>query len=123
MSWHRPQALITIGLIFYALALAAFAYAPLLPEPNPFLPVEIAIVALSGLSLIGLLGRLVKHHWPMWRHAYLAIGGVGTLTLFAFVAGEQDAPVWFRLIMSLFILVGVIVGFGAHLQYGGDHEP
>ena len=123
MSWHRPQALITIGLILYAVAIMLFAYAPLLPPPNSLLPVEIMIVVLSALALVGLVGRLVKHRWPLWKYAYLVVGGVGTLTLLGFVAGEQNAPVWFRLVISMFILSGVVVGFGAHLQYGGDHEP
>lgn len=127
MSWydatHRPQALITIGLVLYVAGVAVFAYAPLLPEPNPFQFVEMVVVGLSGFALIGLIGRLVKRHWPLWRRSYLVAGGVGTLTLLGFTAGEPGAPVWFQLVVSLFLLSGIIVGFGAHLEYGGDREP
>lgn len=120
---HTPQSLITIGLIFYAVGLALFAYAPLLPEPNVLQPTEIAIVVLSLFSLIGLFGRLLKKHTLLWKYSYLVIGGVGTLALLAFTAADVDAPFWFKLVMSVFILSGVVVGFGAHLQYGGDHAP
>ena len=119
LAWR----IVTVAMIIYAVALALFAALPLLPPPNPYTPVEIAITITGVLSAIGLTLRLLlpKGKRERWGHyAYLFTAAAGFATFIAFNLGATEAAIELRAVFATFICSGMLGAVGAHLEYGGS---
>lgn len=121
---HRTAVL---GLLVYMAGVFSFGVLPLTPPPNELLPIEIIVGVLALVSAMGLPGKVypaLRLPWTRW--AYQMCASTGTFTLLAFLALSDDAPPFVRLVYSLLLAAGALLGYGMYLTEASpkasDHE-
>lgn len=107
------------ALIVFNSALAMFAYTPLLPEPNPLLWIEIAIIVSSTLAIVGMIGNMVNLWHRLTRWSFLFTVFSTSLVVTGFVLGETEVAASLRIEILLFLIVGLLVSIHMHVGYGG----
>jgi hypothetical protein len=130
--WHYPRGqynpieyiISNFAIFSFHVGLAMFAWTELLPEPNPLLPVEIAVVGVSLTVALLVLIRVLAPKVDIFMTQYVYLFSIlsSLLTTVAFVIGEDQVSWELRTIIFLFLLMGVLVSMQMHIAYGGGRS-
>lgn len=131
--WHYPRGqynpieyvISNLAIFSFHIGLAMFAWTELLPDPNPFLPAELAVVVVSltvsFLVLVRVLVPKVDVFMTQWVYLFSIVSSF--MTTLAFVVGEaEQVSMELRIIIFLFLMMGVLVSLQMHIAYGGHRS-
>ena len=120
-TWVRNPAYWTAmpALLTFNGAILGFALTPVLPPPNPLLLIEVVIAATSFVAI----GLIILHMADKWlkvsRFGFLATIFSAALVILGFVFGEsENASIFLRLDILLFLISGLLIAISMHIVYG-----
>jgi|SRR5215510_4218260 len=113
---YLGRTVVCSALIIYDLAIIDFAIEPL----DTLQWAEVIAVGLASMSIIGLIAHMFEAvRLPAEEYAYLVTGFCGLMTLLLFLGDTSDVLSRQVLHNALFLLAGVVGGYGAHIVAGG----
>jgi len=118
MSKQTPGARFTVCLALFVYCIGLFILA--LNPVETIDAAEVVVMVASTVAALGLIALAVPQITiPFENYAYLVVGFAGFTTLLLYLIDTSDSPER-RTGVAMFVLVGVIGGYGAHLGFSEE---